>query len=108
MPGVRFQNITLWECQSCRGKHKKYLMLVGLFSTFVAFAQPRENVGQRGVTDAPQISIEIKPALDSITGDELLGHIKVLASDEYEGREPGTRGENLTVSYLIEQFKRPT
>ena len=84
----------------------KCLLLAGLFSAFVAFAQPRENAGQRGVTDSPKVSIEIKPALDSIMGDELLGHIKVLASDEYEGRAPGTRGENLTVSYLIEQFKR--
>lgn len=28
-----------------------------------------------------------------------------LASDEFEGRAPGTRGEQLTVEYLIEQFR---
>jgi Zn-dependent M28 family amino/carboxypeptidase len=28
-----------------------------------------------------------------------------LASDEFEGRSPGTRGEELTVNYLIEQFR---
>src|SRR5215510_8225842 len=49
---------------------------------------------------------EIKPALDSITSDNLLRHIKTLASDEYEGRAPGTRGEELTVNYLTDQFKR--
>lgn len=32
-------------------------------------------------------------------------HIRVLASDEFEGRLPGTTGEELTVNYLIEQFK---
>ena len=32
----------------------------------------------------------------------ILERIKVLASDEYEGRAPGTKGEDLTVSYLVE------
>ncbi|HEU4387136.1 MAG TPA: hypothetical protein VFV34_05025 [Blastocatellia bacterium] len=36
----------------------------------------------------------------------MLRHIKVLASDEFEGRAPGTKGEGLTVNYLIEQFKQ--
>lgn len=46
-----------------------------------------------------------KPAIDSIKGDEILGHIKVLASDEYEGRAPGSPGEDRTVGYLTEQFR---
>ncbi|MCI0488213.1 MAG: M28 family peptidase [Blastocatellia bacterium] len=51
-------------------------------------------------------SADIKPALQSMTADGLLQHTKVLSSDEYEGRAPGTKGEELTVSYLTEQFKR--
>jgi Zn-dependent M28 family amino/carboxypeptidase len=39
-----------------------------------------------------------------ITATELLRHIKVLASDDFEGRAPGTPGEERTVAYLIEQF----
>jgi Zn-dependent M28 family amino/carboxypeptidase len=31
--------------------------------------------------------------------------VVVLASDEYEGRKPGTRGEDLTVAYLENRFK---
>ncbi|MHC5537113.1 M28 family metallopeptidase [Singulisphaera rosea] len=46
-----------------------------------------------------------KPALESIKGDEVLGHIKVLASDEYEGRAPGSPGEDRTVGYLTDQFR---
>lgn len=34
----------------------------------------------------------------------LLDHIKVLSSDEYEGRGPGTKGEELTVKYIQDQF----
>ena len=51
-------------------------------------------------------SDKTKTALDSIRSDDLLKHIKVLASDEFEGRAPGTPGEELTVSYLVEQCKR--
>jgi Zn-dependent M28 family amino/carboxypeptidase len=36
----------------------------------------------------------------------ILEHVKVLSSDEYEGRKPGTKGETLTVKYLEDQFKK--
>jgi Zn-dependent M28 family amino/carboxypeptidase len=41
-----------------------------------------------------------------IRADSLLGHIKVLASDEFEGRAPGTHGEDLTITYLTSEFQR--
>jgi Zn-dependent M28 family amino/carboxypeptidase len=46
-----------------------------------------------------------KAALEAITADEILRHIKVLGSDEYEGRAPGSKGEELSVKYISEQFK---
>src|SRR5256885_16116684 len=46
-----------------------------------------------------------KEAADAITAVDLLKHIKVLASDEYEGRAPGSKGEELSVKYIYEQFK---
>lgn len=49
---------------------------------------------------------EMKPALESMTSDDLLKHIKVLSSDEFEGRSPGTKGEELTVRYLIDQYRQ--
>src|SRR5437868_10940755 len=47
----------------------------------------------------------LKPALDAITPDGLLSYIKVLASDEFEGRAPGTKGEELSIKYISDQFK---
>jgi Zn-dependent M28 family amino/carboxypeptidase len=42
------------------------------------------------------------PAIDS---GVVLRHIQVLASDEYEGRAPGTKGEAMTTAYIVDQFK---
>jgi Zn-dependent M28 family amino/carboxypeptidase len=33
-------------------------------------------------------------------------HLRVLASDGFEGRKPGTPGEEKTLAYLVEQFKK--
>ena len=40
------------------------------------------------------------------TADAVMAHVKVLASDEFEGRAPGTKGEDLTVAYISEQFRK--
>ncbi len=55
---------------------------------------------------ADELALRLQPALEAITPDGLLAHIKVLASDEYEGRAPGTRGEELSVKYISDQFKQ--
>ena len=47
----------------------------------------------------------LKPALDAITADGLLAQIKMLASDEFEGRAPGSKGEELSIKYIADQFK---
>jgi hypothetical protein len=41
----------------------------------------------------------------AIDPTRLLEHIKMLASDEFEGRLPGTVGEDKSVAYITEQFK---
>jgi hypothetical protein len=48
----------------------------------------------------------LEAALRGITGAALSRHVGMLASDEFEGRGPGTRGEELTVAYLIAEFRR--
>ena len=53
-----------------------------------------------------ELTERLQPALEAITPDGLLAHIKVLASDEFEGRAPGTKGEELSVKYITDQFKK--
>ncbi len=44
--------------------------------------------------------------LPDIDTGAVLQHTKVLSSDEFEGRAPGSKGEELSVAYLIDQFKK--
>ena len=46
----------------------------------------------------------VQAALAAVSDVSLLAHIKRLASDEFEGRSPGTRGEEITTTYIAEQF----
>src|SRR5438046_5127860 len=52
-----------------------------------------------------ELALRLQPALDTITPDGLLAHIKILASDEFEGRAPGSKGEELSIKYIADQFK---
>jgi len=49
-----------------------------------------------------------QPASETVRIDaaRLSEHVRVLASDEFEGRAPGTAGEDKTVAYLVDQFKQ--
>jgi len=46
-------------------------------------------------------------SLASVTSEELLRHVKVLASDQFEGRAPGTRGEDLFATSGLEAVGKP-
>src|SRR5215217_3851767 len=81
------------------------LSVAALFA--VSEAQRRgERAASVAAATTANFPAAVKPALDSIDAGDLLQHIKVLSSDEFEGRGPGTRGEDLTVRYLTEQFQR--
>jgi Zn-dependent M28 family amino/carboxypeptidase len=44
--------------------------------------------------------------LPEVDVDMVLAHTKELSADRYEGRAPGTSGEELTVAYLTDQFTK--
>ncbi len=46
-----------------------------------------------------------KPSEPQISAETLLSDIKTLASDEFEGRKPGTPGEDKTVAFIEKQFR---
>jgi Zn-dependent M28 family amino/carboxypeptidase len=48
----------------------------------------------------------LQPALDTINAGSLLSEIKTLSSDDFEGRKPGSAGEQKTIAYMEQQFRQ--
>src|SRR5262249_50226156 len=62
--------------------------------------------GASALLGSDELRERLQPALEAITPEGLLAHIKVLASDEFEGRAPGAKAEDLSVKYITDQFKK--
>lgn len=66
-----------------------------------AFAATALTLAACATADAPSNAPFAGPPLSA---EALLEHVRVLASDEFEGRAPGTHGEELTLAYLERMF----
>lgn len=76
------------------------LALVSLVASCIVIIDERE----------PRAVVREQPPADrsagsSVSAIRLQDHIRVLASDDFEGRAPGTPGEEKTVEYLTRQFR---
>ncbi|HEY8569782.1 M28 family metallopeptidase [Microbulbifer sp.] len=60
---------------------------------------------ETATTSQPTLSAEEQAEVAELAKD-LHKHIAVLASDKFEGRAPATKGEELTVNYLADEFKK--
>src|SRR6056297_2524124 len=60
-------------------------------------ADPPESEAQQGV------DLAAVPG-DGVDKEHYREHVQTLASNEFEGRAPGTRGERLTLDYLVGEF----
>ena len=60
--------------------------------------------GVGAITDTISQSQRTESLRASIDADRLMAHVKQLASDEFEGRAPGTNGEVRTLDYIIGQM----
>lgn len=68
----------------------------------IRFAPALAILALAACNDAPEPAEEAVPEISLELMQEMT---KTLASDEFEGREPGTPGEEKTIAYLIEQFE---
>jgi Zn-dependent M28 family amino/carboxypeptidase len=66
-------------------------------------APPRAEAPPPPAAPSQKVPIGQLPEIDM---PAVLAHTKVLSSDEFQGRAPGTVGEEKTVAYLVDQFKR--
>jgi Zn-dependent M28 family amino/carboxypeptidase len=71
------------------------------------YAGCREQSAAPAAGSQPSAPQQIPLAsLPKVEPQAILERIKVLASDEYEGRAPGTKGEELTIQYLEAELKK--
>src|SRR5215471_2605515 len=82
--------------------NKLRLLVMGL----VLITLTVSGFAQRHSESQPKTLGPSSAALDVITSKGVLDHIKVLASDKFEGRGPGTKGEDLSINYIADQFKK--
>jgi len=69
-----------------------------LLTSAVLFGCGAENVAKSNS------AADVTASYNSINKEQLTEHIKVLASDEFEGRAPSTKGEELTLDYLTKKL----
>src|SRR5262245_51424159 len=82
----------------------KRIVLISVALTVAACSksEPPPAAAAAPASAAAPAAITKMPKFDAAP---LLDHIKALSSDEFEGRKPGTNGEDLTVTYLEDAFK---
>jgi Zn-dependent M28 family amino/carboxypeptidase len=79
------------------------LILVAALAAVTAACGGRSDETTARAGGQQQLAVADMPQIDH---NAILEHIRVLSSDEFEGRAPGSRGEELTVQYLKEQFEK--
>jgi len=80
-------------------------LLCLIASSLLAACQVQEADYLPLVPDIP-VSVSTHTFSSEINSADFAEMVKVLASDEFEGRAPGTRGETLTVEYIRDQMQR--
>jgi Zn-dependent M28 family amino/carboxypeptidase len=96
----------------CHSKNTRYndvmkrlagvLPLLLLTAAFSGKADALRSQQASPAGPVPQIPLASMPNIDQ---KAVLEHIKTLSSDEFEGRAPGTKGEDLSVKYIEDQFR---
>ncbi len=91
------------------GSLRTFVLTVVVFSAaFLTTCGPAAESGGGDYPDEVTMNLPseaaIEEALAGITEGEIRDYTQVLASDEFGGRAPSSRGEELTIQYLSEQF----
>jgi Zn-dependent M28 family amino/carboxypeptidase len=73
-------------------------------------ARPRLAVIFTGIVLAALVAISAAKSqslasLPEFSADRLMAHIRTLSSNEFQGRGPGTKGEELSLAYIQKQFR---
>ena len=83
---------------------KQLVVVAGCAALLTACSNSPETTADGSKTAAPAARVAVRD-LPKVEAPAILEHIKVLADDSFEGRAPGTPGEDKTVEYLTAKFK---
>jgi Zn-dependent M28 family amino/carboxypeptidase len=81
----------MWQRPNRQHTLKVSFILVGALTLIVGGILSAQSPPDAGVS--------------SFSAARLLDHIRTLSSNEFEGRGPGTKGEDLTIAYMQRQFR---
>jgi len=81
--------------------HRKLLLCLAISAALVACKQESPTVAA-----TPPAAVSTHAFTSAITATDFGELVKQLASDEFEGRAPGSNGEELTVNYIRDQMQR--
>lgn len=81
----------------------RQLYLLAAVSILASACSPAQPPGDDGIDQGPLVDED--GYVDYHFNDNFREHLRILSSDEFEGRAPGTRGEELTIDYVAEHFR---
>jgi Zn-dependent M28 family amino/carboxypeptidase len=87
----------------CRGARLAGFAIAVIMHVGCSASAPQESGSAGATPPAGSLPLGQLPDIDMAA---VLAHDKMLSSDEFEGRLPGAVGEERTVPYLIEEFKK--
>lgn len=67
---------------------------------------PSADMAEKPIEPVEITEADIESAVETLNGPDLARHVEVLASDEFGGRAPFTEGEEKTLAYLEDEFKK--
>ena len=86
--------------------NKESIIMKNIIGTALLASTILSGCGMNNVENTIAINTtkDVAASYNSINKVQLIQHIKVLASDEFEGRAPSSKGEKLTLDYLTKQL----
>jgi hypothetical protein len=86
--------------------YRTFALIAAIAATTACSSPEQKPAGGAAPGPTPTVQRPTIGELPDVDVDAVLAHTKILSSDEFEGRGPGTKGEELTVPYLVDQFKK--
>jgi Zn-dependent M28 family amino/carboxypeptidase len=92
---------SLERCKNAGMQKRAILAVLTVLTAAVSLTACSKTTTSPPPSSAPSLG-----QLPDVDMDAVLAHTRVLSSDEFEGRAPGTEGERRTLDYLVGEFTK--